>query len=353
MSFSGQIIALDAMGGDFGPRVVVPAAALALQELKGDVRFLLFGDQAQIQPFFNKYPDLAASATVHHTTQVVANDEKPSAVIRRKDTSMRLAIEAVKAGKAQSVVSAGNTGALMASAKLVLRCLPGIERPAIASLLPTMKGDVVMLDLGANLVCDAAMLTQFAVLGAVYSRAIKGHETPCVGILNVGAEDVKGPDHVREAAAFLAKAEFPGKFYGFVEGDDLFKGVADVVVTDGFTGNIALKVAEGAGKITSFYMKDAFMSSFSAKLGALLARRALAKAKMRMDPRAYNGGMFLGLDGICVKSHGGMDSYGFSRAILVAANLVSQGYNDIVAKEIRALADGKTPSGGEKEACDA
>lgn len=322
------------MGGDFGPEVVVPAAGMARKELGGAVRFLFFGDQDKIQPFLDKDEALKAVSTIHHTDQIIANDEKPSAALRRKDTSMRLAIDAVKAGAAQSVVSAGNTGALMATAKMVLKCLPGINRPAIASLIPGKYGDTIMLDLGANLTCDSQALVQFAVLGAVYSRAVQGVDSPRVGLLNIGSESMKGPEYIREAAAILSDVDFPGQFCGFVEGTDLTEGRTNVVVTDGFTGNVALKVAEGVGDLTGYFLKEAFMSSLVAKLGAFLASGALKRLKKRVDPRFYNGGMFLGLDGICVKSHGGMDAYGFSRAIMVAANLVAQGYNKRVAQEI-------------------
>ncbi len=322
------------MGGDFGPQAVVPAAALALEELGASAKFIFCGDEKKIAPLLDAHPALKAVSQIRHTEQVIANDEKPSAALRRKDSSMRLAIDAVKEGAAQSVVSAGNTGALMATAKLVFRCLPGVNRPAIASVIPTMQGETIMLDLGANLTCDAEMLAQFAVLGAVYARAVKGIANPTVGILNVGTEEVKGTDQVREAAAILSGIELPGKFAGFVEGDDIAKGTVDVVVTDGFTGNVALKVAEGVGKLTGHFLKEAFLSSLFAKLGALFASGALKRLKKRVDPRFYNGGMFLGLDGICVKSHGGMDSYGFSRAIIVAAHLVEQGYNKRVAEEI-------------------
>ncbi|MCB9991331.1 MAG: phosphate acyltransferase PlsX [Rhodospirillales bacterium] len=333
-----QTIALDAMGGDFGPDVVVPAAGLALRERGAGLRFIFFGDEARIGPLLAADPALNAVSSIHHTDKMIANDEKPSAALRSgKESSMRLAIDAVKAGDADSVVSAGNTGALMATAKLVLKCLPGINRPAIASVFPTTHGDTVMLDLGANLTCDAAILSQFAVLGAVYAKTVAGVEKPTVGLLNIGSEDVKGPDQLREAAAILSTVEFPGEFYGFVEGNDITKGTVNVVVTDGFTGNVALKVAEGVGQMTGHFLKEAFMSSLFAKLGAALASGALKRLKKRVDPRFYNGGMFLGLDGICVKSHGGMDTYGFSRAILVAADLVEQGYNKKVAHEIAQL----------------
>lgn len=339
-----QTIALDAMGGDFGPEIIVPAAGMARQALGPEVRFIFCGNRAQITPLLESDPALMAVSEIRHTEKVIANDEKPSVALRSgKDSSMRLAIDAVHEGAAQSVVSAGNTGALMATAKLVFKCLPGISRPAIAGVLPTTHSDTVMLDLGANLHCDAPILVQFAVLGAVYARTVAGIENPSVGLLNVGSEAMKGPDQVREAAAILSSVRFPGHFHGFVEGNDITEGTVNVVVTDGFTGNIALKVAEGVGQMTGHFLKEAFMSSFFARAGALLASGALRRLKNRVDPRYYNGGMFLGLDGICVKSHGGMDAYGFSRAILVAANLVEQGYNKKVAFEIEKLMSQEPP----------
>lgn len=342
MSSKNQIIALDAMGGDFGPQVVVPAAAAALKEQR-DLEFIFFGDEQQIERLRENHKDLQAHSRIVHTDKVISNEEKPSAALRSgKNSSMRLAIDAVKSGEAQSIVSAGNTGALMAMAKISLRCLPGIHRPAIASVFPTVKGETIMLDLGANIACDAEVLVQFAILGAIYAKAVSGNMNPSVGILNVGSEDMKGHEHVRNAAAILSSINFPGKFHGFVEGNDITKGTTDVVVTDGFTGNVALKVAEGVGDMSSTFLKEAFSSSLIAKLGALLAYGALKKVKQRVDPRYYNGGMFLGLDGICVKSHGSMDEYGFSRAILVAADLVGQGYNDRVAAEIEHLMEQET-----------
>lgn len=328
-------IALDAMGGDFGPEVVVPAASLALVQLGQGVRFQFYGREDHIRKYLNSDQALLAVSDVMHTDKVISSDEKPSTALRNgKDSSMRLAIDAVKDGRADAVVSAGNTGALMATAKMVLKCLPGISRPAIASVFPTRSGDLIMLDLGANVSCDAEILTQFAVLGAVYARVVKGVATPTVGLLNIGSEDIKGHDEVRAAAAILSSIKFPGRYHGFVEGDDIPMGSVDVVVTDGFTGNVALKVAEGVSEFTTHMMKDAFKSSLLAKLGALLAYGALRRMKNRLDPRVYNGGMFLGLNGICVKSHGGMNAFGFSSAILVAANLVRNDYNRRVAQEI-------------------
>lgn len=325
------------MGGDFGPEVVVPGASLALNA-DPSLSFVFFGDSARVNTLLARDAGLAAVSTVRHTDKVIASDEKPSIALRSgRGSSMRSAIECVKEGDADCIVSAGNTGALMATAKLILKCLPGIDRPAIASVLPARTGDTVMLDLGANVECDSAALVQFAFLGAVYARNVKGIENPSVGLLNVGSEEMKGHENVRGAAAILSKIEFPGRFIGFVEGNDIPTGKIDVVVTDGFTGNVALKVAEGVGDLTGGFLRDALRSSLLARLGALLAYGAMKKVKVRLDPRYYNGGMFLGLDGICVKSHGGMDAYGFSRAVAMAAGLASKGYNKKVAAEISRL----------------
>lgn len=330
-----QTIALDAMGGDFGPDIIVPGAAAALERLPG-VQFLFFGDEAKIASVLNKHAALKKVSAIIHTDKKIAGSDKPSAAIRAsKDTSMRLAIEAVKEGRAGSVVSAGNTGALMALSKMILKTLPGIERPAIASSFPNAKdGSTLMLDLGANLECDAEVLVQFALLGATYARVVLGIETPTVGILNVGTEDMKGHEEVRAASALLSTVKFNGAYKGFIEGNDITKGTVDVVVTDGFTGNVALKTAEGVGKLTAQFLKDAFKSSPLAMLGYFLAAGAMKKLKGRIDPSKYNGGMFLGLDGVAVKSHGSSNIAGTENAILVAANLVHNGFNARVAKEI-------------------
>lgn len=325
------------MGGDFGPEVFVPAAAQARTRLDG-ARFLFFGNEGRIAPLLDRHPDLKAVSSIQHTDQVIAADEKPSTALRSgKGSSMRLAIEAVRDGAADCAVSAGNTGALMAMSKMVLKCLPGISRPAIASTMPTAKGSTVMLDLGANLVCDAEMLAQFAVLGAVYARVVRGIGNPSVGLLNVGTEEMKGHEEVRAAAAILSSVEFPGNYAGFIEGNDITKGTVDVVVTDGFTGNIALKTAEGVGKLTGQFVREAFKSSPLAILGYLLAARAMKRLKDRVDPAKYNGGMMLGLDGVCVKSHGGSHIPGTENAIIVAAELVKGGFNKRVAYEIEQL----------------
>lgn len=330
-------IALDAMGGDRGVNAVIPGAARALKK-NPSLRFLLFGRVSEIEGALRRYPALRAVSEIHAADQVIAPDEKPSVALRQgRASSMRKAIDAVAGGQAACVVSSGNTGALMAMAKMVLKCLPGIHRPAIASVLPTVKGQTVMLDLGANLTCDPEMMVQFAVLGSVYARAVRGIDRPSVGILNVGSEDMKGHDELRQAGAILSSIQFPGRYHGFIEGNDIPMGTTDVVVTDGFTGNVALKVAEGVGKLTGTFIRQAFKSSIFSMMGALFATGALRRLKRRVDPRLYNGGMFLGLAGICVKSHGGSDALGFSNAILVAADLVRNDFNRRVAAEIEAV----------------
>ncbi|MEM9468707.1 MAG: phosphate acyltransferase PlsX [Pseudomonadota bacterium] len=332
-----QIIAIDAMGGDFGPPTVIAGVAGALEKLD-HTRFLLFGDKDKISAVLNQHDELKKHAEIHHTDQAISSDEKPSIAVRNsKDTSMRMAIEAVRDGTADAVVSAGNTGALMALSKMILKSLPGITRPAIASVLPTVKGKSVMLDLGANLTCDAEVLAQFAVLGAVYARVVQGITKPTVGLLNVGTEDMKGHEELRSAAGILSNVDFPGEYFGFVEGDDITKGTVDVIVTDGFTGNVALKTAEGVGKLSREYLTQAFKSSPLAILGYLLARGAINGMKAKVDPRKYNGGMFLGLNGVCVKSHGSSDVEGTTNAVMVAANLVQNGFNQRVATQIEQL----------------
>lgn len=332
---SGHLtIALDAMGGDLGPEAVVPGAALALRQKK-NLRFMIYGDSKKIDPFLSQYPKLAKVSEVYHTDFAVSPHEKPGVALRAgRSSSMRLAINAVSDKKAHCVVSGGNTGALMAMAKMVLKCLPGIERPAIASLLPTVDKEIVMLDLGANLECNSEMLVQFAILGAVYARVVRGHDQPTVGLLNIGSEDAKGHEEIRDAAAILQRIEFPGRYAGFVEGNDIPMGTVDVVVTDGFTGNVALKTAEGVSKLITTVLKRKLKESPLAMFGAFLASGALKKLKNEMDPRRYNGGMFLGLDGVCVKSHGGMDAFGFSNAILHAAEIADRNFNVRVAAEI-------------------
>lgn len=335
-------IAIDAMGGDFGAQSAIPGAAI-IQKKYPHVRFIMFGDQAKISPLLQQHGELARVSEVTHTDKMILGDDKPSAALRAsKGTSMRMAIEAVKEGAADAVVSSGNTGALMAMAKMILKPVEGIHRPAIASVFPGLKGDTIMLDLGANVLVDAENLVQFAVLGAVFARAHKNIEAPTVGLLNVGSEETKGPDHVRGAAAILSKIEFPGKYYGFVEGNDITAGVVDVVVSDGYAGNIALKAAEGVGKLMSRYFKDALGAGVLARVGALLAYPSLKKLKNKIDPRLYNGGVFLGLNGLCIKSHGGSDEIGFSSALRLAVELSGHGYVQKVADDINHLMSQET-----------
>ena len=325
------------MGGDFGIQSVIPAAEMVRAQ-DASLRFLVFGDRPAIEAAMAAYPQLKGVCEIVHCDRKVANDDKPSAALRAgKGTSMYTAIEAVRDGKARAVVSAGNTGALMAMAKMVLRPLEGIHRPAIAGVFPTMGSDTVVLDLGANVLVDAENLVQFAVMGAVFAKAHKQIGVPTVGLLNVGTEETKGPDHVRAAGAVLSQIDFPGHYFGFVEGNDITTGKVDVVVSDGYAGNIALKTAEGVSKLSGHYFREALSSDPLSILGSLLAYFAIRRIKRKVDPRLYNGGVFLGLNGLCVKSHGGADALGFSSAILLAARLARHGYIDMVSEEINHL----------------
>ena len=333
----GITIALDAMGGDSAPGIVLKGADIARQRYPS-IDYLLFGDEEMVRPLLAKLPALSDTTTLVHTNEIVADDAKPSAALRSgRGSSMRLAIDAVADGRAAGVVSAGNTGALMAMAKFVLKMLPGIDRPAIASFFPTQRGESVMLDLGANIECDAENLVQFALMGDVFARTVLGLIEPTVGLLNVGEEDLKGNDAVRGASARLRLAVTPIRFYGFVEGDDIAAGTVDVVVTDGFTGNVAVKTAEGTAKLFTEFLEAAFRHSLSARIGYLFARGALRKLRMRCDPRRYNGAMLLGLNGIAVKSHGSTDAFGFANAIGVAVDMNVNGFLDKIRVELARL----------------
>lgn len=327
------------MGGDYAPQMVVAGTDMA-HARQGGLSFLLFGDQDAVRPLVEARKSLAGRVEIVHTPDRVESDAKPSQVLRHgRKSSMALAIEAVKEGRADAVVSAGNTGALMALSKFGLKTLPGIERPAIASVMPTRSSSTVFLDLGANAECDAENLVQFAVMGEVFAREVLGVEKPTVGLLNIGTEDVKGHDTIRRAAAALRDASLPIEFRGFVEGTDLTNGTVDVVVTDGFTGNVALKVAEGTAGLYTYYLRQAFKSSFLSRLGYMIAKGALDNLRERLDPRRYNGAMFLGLNGIVVKSHGGTDALGFANAIKVASDLAQQGTNERITTELNKLED--------------
>jgi phosphate acyltransferase len=333
-------IALDAMGGDNAPGMVLKGAAVACRRFP-EVDFMLFGDERRMGRALKRLRRLKNRVTVHHTEDMVAPDARVAAALRQgKNSSMRLAIDAVHDGRAAGVVSAGNTGALMAMAKMVLRTLPGIERPAIAGYFPTQRGETVMLDLGANLDCSAENLVQFALMGDVFARTVLGIPEPTVGLLNVGAEESKGHEELRRAAAMLRASNLI-RFHGFVEGDDITKGTSDVVVADGFAGNVALKTAEGTAKLYSEFLARTFKSSLASRLGYLLARRALKKLRARLDPRRYNGAMLVGLNGIVVKSHGGTDTIGFANAIGVAVDMAVNGFNGVITKELEVFGTAK------------
>ncbi|MBI5121546.1 MAG: phosphate acyltransferase PlsX [Rhodospirillales bacterium] len=336
---SDVVLALDAMGGDHAPDMVVEGVAIAAKRFP-KARFLLFGDEARLTELLAKHKAAAQVCSIRHAPDAVSGDDRPSQVLRTgRKSSMWLAIDAVSRGEAAGVVSAGNTGALMAVAKFVLRTVPGIDRPAIAGLFPTQRGETVMLDLGANVDCNANNLVEFAIMGEVFCRLVLGIDQPSVGILNVGSEDLKGNSAVKTAHSVLKSHHMHLSFHGFVEGTDLGAGTVDVVVTDGFTGNVALKTVEGTAKMFSHFLKESLSNSWMAKLGYLFARSALHRLKMRADPRRYNGAMFLGLNGITVKSHGGTDALGFANAIGVAIDLASQGFNDKIKEELAHLAE--------------
>ena len=318
-------IALDAMGGDHGPAVVLPAATIAL-ERRPDIRFLLFGDRKAIAPYLSAEPKLAARAQVFHSDVSVKMTDKPSQALRagRRVSSMWQAIEAVKTGAADCVISAGNTGALMAMAKFCLHTMAPIDRPAIAALWPTVRGELIVLDVGATIGGDEHHLVDLAVMGAAMARIVFDIDSPTVGLLNVGVEEIKGVEAVKAAARLLRQANLPNMHYqGFVEGDDLAKGAVDVFVTEGFTGNIALKTAEGTARQFGQYMRDAFSHSLMSRIGFLFARKAISALRDRMTPRA-TGGVFLGLDGVVIKAHGGADADSYASAVELGYDMVRQ-----------------------------
>jgi phosphate acyltransferase len=333
-------IAIDAMGGDEGARVMVAGAALA-RHRHDSFRFLLVGDETQIKAALDDHPNLRAASEILHTTEVVSGDDKPSQAIRKsRNSSMGLAINAVKTGDAAAAVSAGNTGALMAMSKLALRTMPGIDRPALAALLPTLiDTDVVMLDLGANTECDARNLVQFSVMGAAYSRIIFGFEKPRVRLLNIGTEELKGTDSLRFAAQHLRDAAgLHMDFQGFIEADKINRGECDVVVCDGFSGNIALKSIEGAARFVTDLLKRAFTSSIRSKFGFLVSRPATELLRTHLDPNNHNGAVFLGLNGVVVKSHGSASINGVAKAVEVAARLVEDDITSRIAQDIEQIA---------------
>ncbi len=332
-------LSIDAMGGDHGPSVVVAGVARAVERMAGrSVRYLLHGDEAKLGPELAKSPVAAGLCEVRHTTQVIGMDERPAQALRKsKGSSLWNAVESVKRGEAAAAVSAGNTGALMAVGKLQLRTIDGLDRPAIVASWPTSRGVTAVLDVGANVTSEAEQLIEFAIMGEAFHRAVYGTPRPTVGLLNVGSEDIKGHEEVREAHKLLRESDLDLDYRGFVEGDGIAKGAVDVVVTDGFTGNIALKTAEGMARFFTGLLREALTSDLHAKAGALLARPALRRMAARIDPSSVNGGPLLGLNGLIVKSHGGADAKGFANAIKVAADLAFSDYAAEVDRKLKLL----------------
>ena len=344
-------IALDAMGGDHGPSVVLPGADISLTR-HPDIEFRLYGDRAVMEPIVEGLPRLKANAKLVHTDVSIRMDDKPSQALRRGrwKSSMWLAIDAVKKCEADVSISAGNTGALMAMARFNLKTIKGIERPAIAALWPTLKGESVVLDVGASIGADEEHLINLAAMGSAMARVLFDIERPTVGLLNVGVEEIKGLETVREAGQRLREGNFPYFDYiGFVEGDDIGKGAADVVVTEGFAGNIALKTAEGTARQFAQYLKDAMARTLAARLGYLLARHAFRALREKMDPRKANGGVFLGLNGIVIKSHGGADAEGFAAAVDMGYDMFRYGLlgkiGESMAREMQASPTARVASG--------
>jgi glycerol-3-phosphate acyltransferase PlsX len=341
-------IALDAMGGDIGASVVVPGAAISLTR-HPDTEFLLFGDSAQIEKQLSAHPSLKAVSRVIHTDVAVGMHDKPSQALRRgrKTSSMWLAIDAVKKGDADVAVSAGNTGALMAMGRFCLRMLDGIERPAIAAIWPTMRGDSVILDVGATIGGDAQHLKTLAVMGSAMARVLFDLERPTVGLLNIGVEEMKGGEEIRAAAELLRALDSPQmEFIGFVEGNSIGKGVADVIVSEGFSGNIAIKAAEGTARQLSEYLRSAMARTWRSRIGYLFAKNAFKALRDKMDPNKSNGGVFLGLKGVVVKSHGGTDAEGFAYAVDVGYEMIRYDLltkiNQTLNRDGRALASAPT-----------
>jgi phosphate acyltransferase len=329
-------IAIDAMGGDGGAATMLAGAALAFSRAP-DLRFLIIGDESVVAPELARHAGLAAACELRHAPDKISGDDKPSQAIRRaKSSSMGLAIAAVKEKEAEAAVSAGNTGALMAMAKLALRTMPGIDRPALAALLPSLgANDVVMLDLGANTECDARNLVEFALMGSAYARTALEIGTPKVALLNIGTEELKGTGELRDAAAAIrAATSLPFSFEGFIEADRISRGEIDVVVSDGFSGNVALKAAEGTARFVTDLLRRSFSSSFRSKMGFLLSRPALHLLRVHLDPNNHNGAVFLGLNGLIVKSHGGADAKGVANAIAVAAKLARDDLGRLIADDI-------------------
>ncbi len=331
----GTILAIDAMGGDKAPEVTVQGAAAFLSGRK-DAAVRLHGDEVRLKPVLDQYGSVSGRIEIVHSDIEITSDMKPSQALRRgKNSSMWNALEDVKEGRASASVSAGNTGALMAISMLILRKMDGVHRPAMTAAWPTLRGRSVVLDVGANLEADAAQLVTFAIMGEAYARAILGIERPTIGLLNIGSEEMKGHDEIREAHDLLRAADSLNLAYqGFVEGDDISSGKVDVIVTDGFTGNVALKAGEGVARMLGVRVREALTSSLMSKVGAALAMGGINRLRSQMDPSNVNGGVLLGLGGVSVKSHGGTDARGFARACELAADLANSHFRDEVATNL-------------------
>ena len=327
------VLAIDIMGGDFGPKTTLEGVAIA-SEAYPNVKFILFGDKKKSENELKKVVGLKNYEFVHTSESIRSTDQPVNALRKLKKSSMRLGINSVKLKECDGLVSAGNTGALMAISKFVLKTIKAIDRPAIAALMPTMKGQTVILDLGANVECSSENLVQFAIMGDMFSRSVLGIKRPKLGLLNVGSEQIKGNTVVKKTFDDLKKMNSKINFFGFVEGNDINKGIVDVIVTDGFSGNIALKTAEGVAELIFTFLKNAYASSLISKVGYLLSKPAINRFKTRIDPRKYNGAVLLGLNGIVVKSHGGTDAFGFSNAIGVAVSLIENSYIEEIQKKI-------------------
>ena len=329
------------MGGDKAPDAVVRGAHIA-RERHPEVDFLFVGDENMIRPLLKKFKKLNKVSSILHTDSYIPSDMKPSVALRSgRKSSMRLALNQVAEGNAAAAVSAGNTGALMAISKFVLKTIKGIDRPAMSALVPTERGESVVLDLGANTECNANNLVQFSVMGTAFIKTLLGIKKPTVGLLNIGSEEMKGREEIREAAEIIHASDIDFDFRGFVEGNDIMQGAVDVVVADGFTGNVALKTLEGTAKFAFGAIKRAFQSSLFAKLGYLVARPAMRQMRHRLDPRRYNGAVFLGLNGISVKSHGGADPVGYANAIDLAVEMAVNNFIEKTHQEIEKLQGGK------------
>ena len=326
-------LSLDAMGGDNAPQIIVDGAAQSKIRYP-DVKFSFFGNKNKLFPLVSSLKTLKDSQIIH-TDEIIGANQKPSIAVRKgKNSSMGLAIQSVKTGQTDAIVSAGNTGALMAMTKLFLRPIEGITRPAIAAYFPTIRGESCMLDLGANIECDAKNLVQFAFMGQAFANIVMGVNNPTISLLNIGEEEQKGLDYIKEASQILTKLKDQINYTGFIEGDKIAQGISDVIIADGFSGNVSLKTAEGTALLVTSYLKKALSSSLSSKIGYLFAKRAINDFKLQMDPRKYNGAVFLGLNGVAVKSHGGTDAFGFANAICVAIDMVKYNFISDLKKKI-------------------